>query len=157
MSSIRLNLLTKTTWKLKTPGEILVFGQLVQVWLKGYGIQVSVKGNFQQIFVGGWAETKTGLSSSSDFLVIWKCVMLWNSTFYKMIIPFGIVIFWTVSSTRFGISLYHGKNLFYKKYYSKSLRIFFPHKSGCSILTLADALICFNTHHFSYTYLWVQF
>ena len=32
MSSIRLNLLTKTTWKLKTPGGILVFRVLVQVW-----------------------------------------------------------------------------------------------------------------------------
>ena len=31
-SSIRLNLLTKTTWKLKTPGGILVFRVLVQVW-----------------------------------------------------------------------------------------------------------------------------
>ena len=31
MSSIRLNLLTKTTWKLKTPGGILVFRVLVQV------------------------------------------------------------------------------------------------------------------------------
>ena len=35
MSSIRLNLLTKTTWKLKTPGGILVFRVLVQVCLKG--------------------------------------------------------------------------------------------------------------------------
>ena len=34
MSSIRLNLLTKTTWKLKTPGGILVFRLLVQVWDK---------------------------------------------------------------------------------------------------------------------------
>jgi hypothetical protein len=33
MSSIRLNLLTKTTWKLKTPGGILVFRLLVQVCL----------------------------------------------------------------------------------------------------------------------------
>ena len=32
MSSIRLNLLTKTTWKLKTPGGILVFRVLVQIW-----------------------------------------------------------------------------------------------------------------------------
>ena len=32
MSSFRLNLLTKTTWKLKTPGGILVFRLLVQVW-----------------------------------------------------------------------------------------------------------------------------
>ena len=32
MSSIRLNLLTKTTWKLKTPGGILVFRVLMQVW-----------------------------------------------------------------------------------------------------------------------------
>ena len=31
--SSRLNLLTKTTWKLKTPGGILVFRLLVQVWL----------------------------------------------------------------------------------------------------------------------------
>ena len=31
MSSIRLNLLTKTIWKLKTPGGILVFRLLVQV------------------------------------------------------------------------------------------------------------------------------
>ena len=31
MSSIVLNLLTKTTWKLKTPGGILVFRVLVQV------------------------------------------------------------------------------------------------------------------------------
>ena len=33
MSSIRLNLLTKTTWKLKTAGGILVFQLLVQVWI----------------------------------------------------------------------------------------------------------------------------
>ena len=32
MSSIRFKLLTKTTWKLKTPGGILVFRVLVQVW-----------------------------------------------------------------------------------------------------------------------------
>ena len=32
MSLIRLNLLTKTTWKLKTPGGILVFWMLLQVW-----------------------------------------------------------------------------------------------------------------------------
>ena len=31
--SIRLSLLTKTTWKLKTPGGILSFPVLVQVWL----------------------------------------------------------------------------------------------------------------------------
>ena len=31
MSSIRLNLLTKTTWELKTEGGILVFRVLVQV------------------------------------------------------------------------------------------------------------------------------
>ena len=31
MSSIKLNLLTKTTWKLKTAGGILVFRVLVQV------------------------------------------------------------------------------------------------------------------------------
>ena len=35
MSSIVLNLLTKTAWKLKTPGGILVFRVLVQVW--GWG------------------------------------------------------------------------------------------------------------------------
>ena len=34
MPSIRLNLLTKTTWKLKTPGGILVFRVLVQVCLR---------------------------------------------------------------------------------------------------------------------------
>ena len=32
MSFISLNLLTKTIWKLKTPGGILVFRLLVQVW-----------------------------------------------------------------------------------------------------------------------------
>ena len=31
------------------------------------------------IFGGGWAETKTGLCPSSDFHVIIKCVMEWNS------------------------------------------------------------------------------
>ena len=31
MSSVRLNVLTNTTWKLKTPGGILVFRVLVQV------------------------------------------------------------------------------------------------------------------------------
>ena len=31
MSSIRLNLLIKTTWKIKTPGGILVFQLLVQI------------------------------------------------------------------------------------------------------------------------------
>ena len=34
MTSIRLNLFTKTTWKLRTPGGILVFQVLVQVWEK---------------------------------------------------------------------------------------------------------------------------
>ena len=35
MSSIRLNLSTKTTWKLKTPGGILVFRLLVHVCPSG--------------------------------------------------------------------------------------------------------------------------
>ena len=38
VSSIRLNLLTKTTWKLKTPGGILVFQILVQVWGRPVGV-----------------------------------------------------------------------------------------------------------------------
>ena len=46
MSSIRLNLLTKTTWKLKTPGGILVCLVLVQVCLRpaaaGRGIPVAM-------------------------------------------------------------------------------------------------------------------
>ena len=32
MSFIELNLLTKTSWKLKTPGGILVFLVLVHIW-----------------------------------------------------------------------------------------------------------------------------
>ena len=34
MTYVSLNLLTNSTWKLKTPGELLVFRVLVQVWLK---------------------------------------------------------------------------------------------------------------------------
>ena len=39
MSFIRLNLLTKTSWKLKTPGGILVFRLLVQVWFYMAGLR----------------------------------------------------------------------------------------------------------------------
>ena len=35
MSFIRLNLSTKTTWKLKTPGGMLIFRLLVQVCSRG--------------------------------------------------------------------------------------------------------------------------
>ena len=45
---------------------------------------------------GGWAETKTGLCSSSDSLVIRKCVTGWNLTFCKISWHFVIVIFQTV-------------------------------------------------------------
>ena len=45
MSSIRLDLLTKTTWKLKTPGGILVFRVLVQVWGRGDKILIKKKVN----------------------------------------------------------------------------------------------------------------
>ena len=47
MSSIRLNLLTKTTWKLKTPGGILVFRVLVQ---NCGGIRMFLRGGVLSIF-----------------------------------------------------------------------------------------------------------
>ena len=47
-----------------------------------------------------------------------------NRTFCKICFPFVIVIFRIVSSTRFGVSLYHGGKLFDKKCYSTSSRIF---------------------------------
>ena len=44
MSTIRLDLLTKTTWRmLKNPGGILVFQVLVQVWVWGYRYCVFTK------------------------------------------------------------------------------------------------------------------
>ena len=77
--------------------------------------------------------------------------MMWNSTFCKISFPLVIVIFRTVSSTRFGISLYHGEKLFYKKCYFTSSCIYFFHKSGRSTYTLTGALICFITQPLSYT------
>ena len=47
--------------------------------LEGWGNQISKKGSFWWIFSGGWAETKTGLSSSLDSLLI--CVTIRNSRF----------------------------------------------------------------------------
>ena len=39
-------------------------------WVALRDIQVFVKGNFWQIYDGGWAETKTGFCSSSDSLLV---------------------------------------------------------------------------------------
>ena len=55
------------------------------------------EGNFLADFGRGWAETKSGLCSSSDSLVIRRSVMMWNSTFCKITFPFLLVIFLTVS------------------------------------------------------------
>ena len=49
MCSIRLNLLTKTTWKFKTPGRILVIQVIVQVVLVGSAMTVTMQGYFWRI------------------------------------------------------------------------------------------------------------
>ena len=110
--------------------------------------------------------SKTVLVSAYPPIPLWyeKCVMMWISPYGKMIFPFVIVIFQTVSSTGFGISLYHGRKLFYKKCYSTSSHIYF----FSQIRELnSDSYWCFDIFYYpaffihqnvrmDLTFMWVQ-
>ena len=76
-------------------------------------------------------------------------VMMWNSTFCKMIFPFVLVIFRTMSLAQ--RQTYNCHSNFQKNIwlYSTSSHIYFYHKSGNSNLTLAGDLMCFMTPPFS--------
>ena len=74
MFSIRLNLLTKTNWKLKTPGGILVLWVLVLVW------SVALWSNQDQAYVvwhqrSHWS-TRCCRSLNLGFVMLFEC---WNS------------------------------------------------------------------------------
>ena len=100
-----------------------------------------------------WQTIGIWLEDNFTFLGPWWCGI---SLFCKIMFPFVTVLFWTVSLTRFEISLYHGEKLFYKKCYSTSSHIYLFHNSGSSTLTLAGASICYFTPPFSHTKMSVQ-
>ena len=109
-----------------------------------------------RVIFGGFSaedEQRPKLVSAHPQIPLWfeKSVMMWNSTFCKIIFSFVIVIFQTVSGGQRQTYNCHSslkKNIWP---YSTSSHLSFFHKSGSSTLTLAGALICFITKPFSYT------
>ena len=111
-------------------GKYLSFATLAS-YIACFGAKV-FKFPWRVIFGGFWAddEQRPKLVSAHPQILLWleKSVMMWNSNFCKIIFPFVIVIFWTVS--RGQRQTYNCHSSFQKNIlpYSTSSHLSFFHK-----------------------------